>query len=77
MFPKEGDSESNVRARPHHEPSMVAVMPMTEEELETIMANFANEDSSYDKTWTRIVVEKFLGKVHTARTSEDLSMPVL
>jgi hypothetical protein len=36
---------------------------MTEEELEAIMDNFASEDSSYGKTWTRVVVEKFLGNV--------------
>jgi hypothetical protein len=35
---------------------------MTEEELEAIMENFASEDSS-SKTWTRVVVEKFLGNV--------------
>ena len=40
----------------------VAAM-LTEEELENVMENFANEDTYYAKTWTRWVVEKFLGKV--------------
>ena len=44
-----------------NKPTMVATM--TEEEIENIMENFAKEDSYFKKTWSRIVVEKFLGKV--------------
>jgi hypothetical protein len=36
---------------------------LTEEEIEKIMENFAQEDTAYDKTWTRIVVENVLSKV--------------
>jgi len=36
---------------------------MTEEELENVMENFAKEDAYFKKTWSRIVVEKFLSKV--------------
>lgn len=36
---------------------------MTEDELEAIMGSFAAEDSTFSKTWTRIVVEKVLSKV--------------
>jgi hypothetical protein len=38
---------------------------MTEEELEAVMENFANEDTVYNKTWTRGVVENVLSKVRT------------
>jgi len=44
-----------------NQPSMAAVM--SEEELEHVMENFAKEDAYFAKTWSRIVVEKFLGKV--------------
>ena len=46
--------------------SMIApdgTMLLSEEEIERIMDNFANEDTAYDKTWTRIVVENILSKV--------------
>jgi hypothetical protein len=46
----------------HGDGTSVAAL-MTEEELEAIMENFANEDTDYNKTWTRIVVEKMLSKV--------------
>jgi hypothetical protein len=42
--------------------SLAEVM-MTEDELEKIMENFAQDDTAYDKTWTRIVVENILSKV--------------
>lgn len=38
-------------------------MILSEEQLEKIMDNFAQEDTAYNKTWTRIVVENILGKV--------------
>lgn len=43
------------------QPSLAAAM--TEEELEHVMENFAKEDAYFNKTWSRIAVEKFLGKV--------------
>ncbi len=36
---------------------------LSDEEIERIMDNFANEDTAYNKTWTRIVVENVLSKV--------------
>jgi len=36
---------------------------MSEEELDNVMENFASEDNYVGKTWSRIVVEKFLMKV--------------
>jgi hypothetical protein len=36
---------------------------MSEEEIEAVMANFASEDTTYNKTWTRIVVENIFSKV--------------
>jgi hypothetical protein len=41
----------------------LAEVIMTEDELEQIMANFAQDDTAYNKTWTRIVVENILSKV--------------
>jgi hypothetical protein len=38
-------------------------MILTEEQIEQIMNNFAQEDTAYNKTWTRIVVESVLSKV--------------
>ena len=38
-------------------------MILSEEEIEKIMENFAHEDTTYNKTWTRIVVENVLSKV--------------
>ena len=38
---------------------------LTEEEIEKIMENYAQEDTAYDKTWTRIVVENILSKVRS------------
>ena len=46
--------------------SMIApdgTMILSEEEIEKIMENFAHEDTTYNKTWTRIVVENVLSKV--------------
>jgi hypothetical protein len=46
--------------------SMIApdgTMLLSEEEIEKIMDNFAQEDTAYNKTWTRIVVETVLSKV--------------
>jgi hypothetical protein len=51
----------------HGDGTSVAAL-MTEEEIEAIMENFANEDTDYNKTWTRIVVEKMLSKVRTDDT---------
>jgi len=35
---------------------------MTEDELENAMQDFAQEDTYYSKTMTRVIVEKFLSK---------------
>lgn len=43
--------------------SLAMIPVMTEDELENVMENFANEDAYYDKTFTRVVVENFFGKV--------------
>lgn len=40
-----------------------AVRAMTEEEVDAMLENFAQEDRAMKKTWTRLVVEKFLSKV--------------
>jgi hypothetical protein len=55
----------------HGDGTSVAAL-MTEEEIEAIMENFANEDTDYNKTWTRIVVEKMLSKVRTDDTILEL-----
>jgi len=57
--PVGGDSSSILRS--NYATSLAAVM--TEEELENVMENFAKEDAYFKKTWSRIVVEKFLSKV--------------
>ena len=36
---------------------------MTEAEVDAMIENFAKEDELSSKTWTRVVVEKFLSKV--------------
>ena len=64
--PQSGGSRREVSAnmastRGLNEPSHVATM--TEDEIENIMENFAKEDNYFKKTWSRIVVEKLLGKV--------------
>ena len=41
---------------------------MSEEELDNVMENFASEDNYVGKTWSRIVVEKFLMKVCNVAT---------
>lgn len=40
-----------------------------EDQMETLVDNFAKEDSSGGKTITRIFVERFLSKVCTERTA--------
>jgi len=54
-------STSILRSNYANATSLAAVM--TEEELENVMENFAKEDAYFKKTWSRIVVEKFLSKV--------------
>jgi hypothetical protein len=70
--PQSGGSRREVSAarnmastRGLNQPSHVATM--TEDEIENIMENFAKEDTYFKKTWSRIVVEKFLGKVRVSR----------
>jgi len=36
---------------------------MTDEEVEAVMENFAAQDDSANKTWSRLVVQRFLAKV--------------
>jgi len=36
---------------------------MTDDEVDALIANFAKEDLTKRKTWTRVVVEKFFSKV--------------
>jgi hypothetical protein len=62
MFARGEERTSNTAVLRAGEPSVTVVF-MSDEELEQQMENFANEDAYYDKTFTRIVVEKFLGKV--------------
>ena len=64
---REVSTARNMASSPRglNEPSHVATM--TEDEIENIMENFAKEDTYFKKTWSRIVVEKFLGKVRVFR----------
>jgi len=43
--------------------SVPAGMQLSADEVDAMMENFAKEDEIRTKTWTRLVVEKFLSKV--------------
>jgi hypothetical protein len=47
-----------------HRPVPSPAHHMTDEQIEAMLSNFATQDAlTGNKTWTRIVVEKFLSKV--------------
>ena len=52
------------RAASNYNNSMRSVPRMTEEEVDAVIENFARADEGAGKTWTRLVVEKFLSNVN-------------
>jgi hypothetical protein len=51
-----------------HRPVPSPAHNMTEEQIEAMLSNFATQDAlTGNKTWTRIVVEKFLSKVSSSK----------
>jgi hypothetical protein len=53
------------RPIPKHDGGQEVSTRLTEDEVEAVLENFAKEDDSANKTWTRLIVEKFLSKVST------------
>lgn len=55
-------TRAGLSARRLSQPSVTAAARMTEDEVDAMIDNFAKQDTAREKTWTRIVVERFLSK---------------
>lgn len=65
------DSVSDSKRGMGESPRAFCPPAIDEDQMATLVDNFAKEDSSESKTITRIIVERFLSKVCTQQTNID------
>jgi len=58
-------------------PAISPTYNMTEEQVDTMLENFAKEDHFRQKTWSRVIVENFLSKVRRDAREIDSSLPIV